>query len=221
MGGAASSAVVDYCAAPPDRIGYFVLKRTLDVVLSSAGLIVCAPLCGLIGMVTCLRSGRPAIIGQVRVGRAGRLFRLYKFRTLPAEALAESDRRWLAVPTDTWGRFLRASGLDELPQLWNVLRGDMSLVGPRPERPRFVEQFERDVPAYGRRHALQVGMTGWAQVNGWRGDTSIARRLEHDLYYLRHWSLSFDLRILWMTLLNLPGDIHRAARNGALHVRSL
>jgi lipopolysaccharide/colanic/teichoic acid biosynthesis glycosyltransferase len=221
MGGAVSTAVANYCVAPPDRIAYFVLKRALDVALSSAGLVLCAPLCAVIAMVTCFRSGRPAIIGQVRVGRAGRLFRLYKFRTLPTDALAESDRRWLPVPTDAWGRFLRASGLDELPQLWNVLRGDMSLVGPRPERPRFVEQFERDVPAYACRHALQVGMTGWAQINGWRGNTSIATRVEHDLYYLRHWSLGFDLRILWMTLMNLPGDIHRAASNGALHVRSL
>jgi lipopolysaccharide/colanic/teichoic acid biosynthesis glycosyltransferase len=204
-----------------ERIGYFVMKRALDLAISSAGLILCVPLFALIAVVTCFWSGRPVIIGQMRVGRAGRLFRLYKFRTLPAPALAESDLSWVAVPADRWGQFLRLSGLDELPQLWNVLKGDMSLVGPRPERPRFVEQFQREVPAYGSRHAVHAGMTGWAQVNGWRGDTSIARRVECDLYYLRHCSLAFDLRILWVTLAHLPANVCRAVTNGTLHVRSV
>ncbi len=139
---------------------------------------------------------------QVRsmIGFAGRHFLLYKFRTLPMAALATSDRQWTAAPADRWGRFLRETGLDELPQLWNVLRGDMSLVGPRPERPYFAAQFLRELPAYSRRHHLAAGMTGWAQVHGWRGNTSIMRRVEYDLYYLRHWSLGLDFRILWMTL---------------------
>jgi lipopolysaccharide/colanic/teichoic acid biosynthesis glycosyltransferase len=134
------------------------------------------------------------------VGRLGRRFRLYKFRTLPVATLADAGYRWVAPPTDAWGRFLRSTGLDELPQFFNVLRGEMSLVGPRPERPHFVEQFRRQLPFYSTRHRFQVGITGWAQVNGWRGDTSIPRRVEHDLYYLRHWSLALDFRILWMTL---------------------
>ncbi len=221
MGGAVLSAGEGIRVTLPGRISYLLLKRALDIAVSTAGLILCAPLCACIALVTWLRTGSPVVIGQTRVGRGGRHFRLYKFRTLPVETLADGDCRWLAGPADPWGCFLRVSGLDELPQLWNVLKGDMSLVGPRPERPHFVERFQRDVPAYASRHLLHAGMTGWAQVNGWRGDTSIARRLECDLYYLRHWSLGFDLRILWMTAAGLPGAVRRAAAGGALDVRSV
>ncbi len=98
------------------------------------------------------------------------------------------------------GAFLRTTNLDELPQFFNVLKGDMSVVGPRPERPYFVKKFQDDVAQYNTRHYLKVGITGWAQVNGWRGDTSIAKRVEHDLYYLRNWSLWFDMKIIWLTL---------------------
>ena len=100
------------------------------------------------------------------------------------------------------GRFLRASSLDELPQLFNVLRGDMSIVGPRPERPVFIEEFKQRVPKYMLRHKVPAGMTGWAQVNGWRGDTSIDKRIEHDLYYIENWSLVFDLKIMFLTILH-------------------
>ncbi len=184
-------------------------KRLLDVVLSVLALLALAPVMAAIAAIIWRRSGRPAVFSQERVGRGGRRFRLYKFRTLPREAMGESDRRWAPPPTDAWGRFLRSTGLDELPQLWNVLRGEMSLVGPRPERPHFVEQFHRQWPVYGLRHTIPVGITGWAQVHGWRGDTSIAQRVEYDLYYLRHWSLALDFRILWMTL----ADFFRRLRN--------
>jgi lipopolysaccharide/colanic/teichoic acid biosynthesis glycosyltransferase len=186
-----------YAAAGFD---YVFSKRLFDLLVSAAALAAAAPVMLAIAAIIWLRSGRPILLRQERVGRGGRHFQLYKFRSLPAASLADSDCRWTAGPTDGWGRFLRSTGLDELPQLMNVLRGQMSLVGPRPERPYFVEQFRRQLPFYSTRHRLQVGITGWAQVNGWRGDTSISRRVEHDLYYLRHWSLSLDFRILWMTL---------------------
>lgn len=179
---------------------YVFSKRLLDVVVSLLGLAALAPLLAAIGLVTWVRSRRPVLLAQERVGRGGRRFRLYKFRTLPVSSLAHGDREWSPPPADGWGRFLRSTGLDELPQLCNVLKGEMSLVGPRPERPYFVEQFRSQLPFYSTRHRFQVGITGWAQVNGWRGDTSIPRRVEHDLYYLRHWSLALDFRILWMTL---------------------
>jgi lipopolysaccharide/colanic/teichoic acid biosynthesis glycosyltransferase len=190
---------------------YMFSKRLVDLMLSGVGLIVFMPLMFAVAAVTWLRSGRPVLFAQERVGRGGRRFSLYKFRTLPVASLADSDRRWASPPADAWGRFLRATGLDELPQLYNVLRGEMSLVGPRPERPHFVEQFRRQLPFYSTRHRLQAGITGWAQVNGWRGDTSIARRVEHDLHYLRHWSLALDFRILWMTLKNFVRHLRGVA----------
>ncbi len=187
----------------PDRIAgfpYKFWKRLVDLTVSAAGLLVFAPVMLAIGIIIRLRSGRPVLLAQERIGAGGRRFLLYKFRSLPVASLARSDRQWTAAPADRWGCFLRETGFDELPQLWNVLRGDMSLVGPRPERPYFVAQFLRELPFYSERHYLAAGITGWAQVHGWRGDTSIARRVEHDLYYLRHWSLGLDFRILWMTL---------------------
>ena len=190
---------------------YVFSKRLVDIALSAAALLVLSPVLIWITLRIWRHSGRPILLSQERVGRGGRRFPLLKFRTLPAESLRASDQQWSAAPTDPGSRFLRDTGLDELPQLWNVLRGDMSLVGPRPERPYFVEQFRRQLPFYSTRHRLQVGLTGWAQVNGWRGDTSIARRVEHDLYYLRHWSLAFDFRILWRTLT----DFVRRLRGGA------
>ena len=179
---------------------YVFCKRLIDLVIAATGLVALAPVLTAIAVVIWRRSGRPILFVQERVGRGDRRFRLHKFRTLPVEAPADSDRRWTPPPTDAWGRFLRSTGLDELPQLWNVLKGEMSLVGPRPERPHFVEQFRRQLPFYSTRHSLQVGITGWAQVHGWRGNTSIARRVEYDLYYLQHWSLGLDFRILGMTV---------------------
>ena len=201
---------------------YIFSKRLLDLAVSILSLLLLSPLLAAIALLIWIRSGRPVLLAQERVGRGGRRFSLYKFRTLPVSSLADGDRRWTAPPTDRWGRLLRSTGLDELPQLINVLRGEMSLVGPRPERPHFVEQFRRQLPFYSTRHRLQVGITGWAQVNGWRGDTSITQRVEHDLYYLRHWSLALDFRILWMTLADF---FHRlrapAATGGAANARSL
>jgi lipopolysaccharide/colanic/teichoic acid biosynthesis glycosyltransferase len=154
-----------------------------------------------------LTLGRPVFFSQQRVGRGGRLFRLYKFRTLEVRPLAYSEMEWSPPAAHPVGVFLRCTGLDELPQCINVLRGEMSLVGPRPERPYFVQLFQSQLPRYQMRHQLQPGITGWAQVNGFRGDTSIARRLDYDLFYLKRWSLGFDLRILLLTLSGLAAGL--------------
>jgi lipopolysaccharide/colanic/teichoic acid biosynthesis glycosyltransferase len=193
---------------------YAVCKRIIDVVLAAASLPAAAVLIGLITFGIWVTLGRPIFFSQQRVGRGGRLFRLYKFRTLEARPVECSEVEWSAPASHPFAAFLRRSGLDELPQLLNVLRGEMSLIGPRPERPHFVKVFQADLPAYGARHALHAGISGWAQVNGFRGDTSIARRLDHDLYYLHHWSLGFDLRILLLTLLGLASNLWMLVRGG-------
>ena len=134
----------------------------------------------------------------------GHNFQMLKFRTMRVDAEKETGPVWAKEkdPRRTKiGSFLRKTSLDELPQLFNVLKGEMSLVGPRPERPNFVQQFRETIPSYMLRHKIKTGMTGWAQVNGWRGNTSIEKRIEHDLYYIQNWSIGFDLRILLMTLL--------------------
>jgi exopolysaccharide biosynthesis polyprenyl glycosylphosphotransferase len=157
----------------------------------------------LIAVAIRLTSRGPVLFAQERVGLNGRPFRIYKFRTMSTGNPTEGDTRWTTSddPRRTkLGALLRATNLDELPQFFNVLKGDMSLVGPRPERPYFVKKFQDDVAQYNSRHYLKVGITGWAQVNGWRGDTSIAKRVEHDLYYLRNWSLWFDIKIICLTL---------------------
>jgi len=186
--------------------GQRFVKRTFDIACAGLGLVALSPaLAGLALLVRASSSG-PIIFRQERLGQDGRRFRMYKFRTMredaewstgPVFAAAEDPR---ATPI---GRWLRRWSIDELPQLWNVLRGDMSLVGPRPERPSFVVQFKESIPRYMLRHKVRSGMTGWAQVNGWRGNTSIPIRIEHDLYYVRNWSLGFDLRILLLTLFSI------------------
>jgi len=157
----------------------------------------------IIAAVVRLTSEGPILFAQERVGLNGRVFRMYKFRTMRVSSDKESDTVWTTSsdPRRTpIGTFLRKTSLDELPQFFNVLRGDMSVVGPRPERPYFVQQFQRDYDKYSARHRLKVGITGWAQVNGYRGDTSIEKRVEYDLHYLRNWNFVFDLKIIVMTL---------------------
>jgi len=175
----------------------------LDIVFSLAALVVCTPVMAVIAVAIRLDSRGAIIFAQERVGLNGRLFRMYKFRTMRTGSDVESATRWTTAddPRRTGlGILLRRTNLDELPQFFNVLKGDMSIVGPRPERPYFVQRFLEDIAQYNSRHYLKVGITGWAQVNGWRGDTSIARRVEHDLYYLTHWSLLLDLKIIFLTI---------------------
>jgi Undecaprenyl-phosphate glucose phosphotransferase len=189
-----------------------VQKRVFDVAVASAALVLAAPVLAAIALAVWISSGRPILYAQERMGLDGRVFRMLKFRTMRTGAEEDSGPVW-ARPDDPrrtrLGSFLRGTSLDEFPQLWNVLRGDMSLVGPRPERPVFIEQFRREVPGYMLRHKVKAGVTGWAQVHGWRGNTSLQERLEHDIYYIQNWSLGLDLRILFLTVLR--GFLHRNA----------
>ena len=154
-----------------------------------------------------LTSRGPLLYLQERVGIDGKAFRIYKFRTMVPDAEAATGPVWASAKNDPRttpiGRVLRKYSIDELPQLANVLRGEMSLVGPRPERPYFVEKFRDDLPQYMLRHKVKAGMTGWAQVNGLRGNTSLKERLRYDLYYIENWSLALDAKILWMTVWRL------------------
>ena len=206
------SSIRDYAGEPRNsvrdyrsgRVEYLVLKRLFDIVVSLALLVLLSPLFVLVALAIKFSTGGSVFFSQERVGMNGRRFWIYKFRTMISACKLISDTHW-SHPQDERitqvGRFLRRSSLDELPQLLNVLLGDMSLVGPRPERPHFVEIFRHEVPQYVLRQSIKCGITGWAQVNGWRGDTSIYKRLEHDLYYLRNWHFWFDVKILLLTLL--------------------
>lgn len=186
-----------------------VIKRGVDILGAIVGIIMFAPLMALLSIAVKMSSPGPIIYRQERMGLDGKTFRIFKFRSMPMDAEKNSGPIWMSAsdnrPTRI-GRMLRSSNLDELPQFFNVLKGDMSLVGPRPERPIFVEQFRRKVPGYYLRHKTKAGMTGWAQVNGWRGNTSIERRIECDLYYIQNWSLWFDIRIILLTILRSFSD---------------
>ena len=179
-----------------------VVKRLMDVALAAVALVLLAPLMLLVAALVKLTSRGPVFYRQERCSLGGEPFQMLKFRTMRVNAEANgpvmttaNDPRRTPV-----GGFLRATNLDELPQLFNVLRGQMSLVGPRPERPVFVRKFQKTIPNYMARHAVKCGMTGWAQVNGWRGNSSLRKRVQYDLYYITHWNPLFDLRILWLTV---------------------
>ena len=179
------------------------LKRGMDIIVSLFFLAALLPLFLLVVLLIRRDSRGPVFYGQQRIGEDGRRFTLYKFRTMSVDAEEKTGPVWAKEndPRRTRiGTLLRKTNLDELPQLWNVLIGDMSLVGPRPERPFFVSQFKEDIPRYMARHSIRSGITGWAQVNGLRGNTSIEERTKFDLYYIENWSLFFDMRILFMTL---------------------
>jgi Undecaprenyl-phosphate glucose phosphotransferase len=186
-----------------------VLKRGFDLLFSGLGLVVLSPLLLALALWVRLDSRGPVLYGQERMGMNRRRFRMLKFRTMRADAEVEGAPGWTR-PGDprrtNAGRILRPLSLDELPQLWNVLLGQMSLVGPRPERPMYVEQFRASVPRYMLRHHVKAGITGWAQVHGLRGDTPLDRRIEYDLYYIRNWSLALDVKIIALTLLRVFRD---------------
>jgi lipopolysaccharide/colanic/teichoic acid biosynthesis glycosyltransferase len=175
------------------------LKRSLDVVGSASALILLSPLLAAIAALVRMVDGGPVFYRQIRVGLCGRHFKMIKFRTMQQDAEKFLGAIW-SVPGDPrctrLGRRLRRFGADELPQLWNILRGDMSLVGPRPERPEFIREFRSEHGQYDLRHSVRPGLTGFAQINGWRGYTSIEERLRHDLHYVEHWSLWLDFYVL-------------------------
>jgi len=189
-----------------------VVKRLLDIAISAMALVVLAIPLGILALLVRLTSHGPAIFRQERMGLDGRPFSIVKFRSMVDDAERDSGPVWTRendTRVTALGRFLRKSNLDELPQLWNVLRGDMSIVGPRPERPHFVEQFKHRIPQYMLRHKVKAGMTGWAQVNGWRGDTALDKRIEYDLYYIENWSVRLDFKIIWLTI--VKGFFHKHA----------
>jgi exopolysaccharide biosynthesis polyprenyl glycosylphosphotransferase len=191
------------------RYGTTAICRTIDIAFSVVLLVLLAIPILVLMLLVKLTSRGPAIYHQERIGLGGQPFVIYKFRTMRPDAEMATGPIWAkrADPRCTpLGHFLRRWCLDELPQLVNVLRGDMSLVGPRPERPYFVQEFSRRIPDYNQRHQIRPGMTGWAQVNGWRGDSSLEKRIEFDLYYVRHWSVWFNLRILLFTPFRLLVD---------------
>jgi Undecaprenyl-phosphate glucose phosphotransferase len=183
-----------------------VVKRVVDVVLASVALVLLSPLMLLVAALVKLTSPGPVFYRQERCGLNGRPFQMLKFRSMRENAEAETGAVWTKEndPRRTrLGEFLRKTSIDELPQLFNVLWGDMSLVGPRPERPEFVQRFRRTIPNYMARHCVKAGMTGWAQVHGWRGNTSLRRRVQFDLYYITHWNPWLDIRIMWLTVVRV------------------
>ncbi len=177
-------------------------KRGVDLAGSFLGLIVISPLLLLVALLVRATSPGPVLFKQERVGLHNKPFMMYKFRTMRLQQEGEEKKGWTVKgdPRVTKvGGFLRKTSLDELPQLFNVLMGDMSLVGPRPERPQFVEKFREEIPRYMIKHQVRPGMTGWAQINGYRGNTSIIKRIEYDIYYIENWSMAFDFKILFLT----------------------
>ena len=180
-----------------------IVKRFTDVLFSGFALIFFSPLLLTIGTLIRLTSRGPILYRQERMGLDGNTFQMLKFRSMRVDAESKTGAVWAKAHDDrktSLGALLRSTSFDELPQLWNVFVGDMSLVGPRPERPIFVKQFRDEIPHYMLRHKVKAGMTGWAQVNGWRGNTSLNRRIECDLYYIRNWSYFLDLKIILLTL---------------------
>jgi Undecaprenyl-phosphate glucose phosphotransferase len=188
-----------------------LLKRAIDVSLSAFSLAFLAVPFGIIAWLIKRESPGPVFYTQERMGLDGKAFDVYKFRSMHVGAEDATGPVWARDddPRATRiGHWLRKLDIDELPQLWNVLRGDMSIVGPRPERPFFVEQFKHRIPQYMLRHKVKAGITGWAQVNGWRGNTSLEKRIEYDLYYIENWSVALDIKIMWLTLVR---GLHRHA----------
>ena len=180
-----------------------LIKRLTDIIGSIICIIIFSPIMLTSAVLVKMTSKGPLIFKQERVGLHNKPFQMYKFRTMYVQTEEEERKGWTQKNdprVTSVGRFLRKTSLDEFPQLFNVLKGDMSLVGPRPERPQYVEKFREEIPRYMIKHQVRPGMTGWAQVNGYRGDTSIRKRIEHDLYYIENWTLGLDIKILFLTV---------------------
>ena len=180
-----------------------MVKRMTDIVGSLICIVIFSPIMFVSAVLVKATSKGPLIFKQERVGLHNKPFWMYKFRTMYVQTEEEEKKGWTQKNdprVTSVGKFLRKTSLDEFPQLFNVLKGDMSLVGPRPERPQYVEKFREEIPRYMIKHQVRPGMTGWAQVNGYRGDTSIKKRIEHDLYYIENWTLGLDLKILFLTV---------------------
>ena len=179
-----------------------LIKRLIDIIGSIIALILFSPIMLIVAILVKKSSPGPIIFAQERIGLGNKPFKMYKFRSMGVQDPKKEAKEWTTkndVRVTPVGRVIRKTSLDELPQFWNVLKGDMSLIGPRPERPLFVEKFKEEIPRYMIKHQVRPGITGWAQVNGFRGDTSIRSRIEHDLYYIENWSLGLDIKILFLT----------------------
>lgn len=204
--------VINIRYVPLSNTGNIMLKRFTDVAGSLLGILITSPIMLLTALLIKITSPGPVIFRQERVGLHNKPFYMYKFRSMEQQSPAEEKKAW-TVRNDPrvtpLGKFLRRTSLDELPQLFNILKGDMSLVGPRPERPLFVEKFKEEIPRYMIKHQVRPGLTGWAQVNGLRGNTSIRKRIEYDIYYIENWTIWFDLKIILMTF--VTGFINKNA----------
>lgn len=179
-----------------------IIKRIIDIIGAVVAILIFAIPMLLTALLIKLSSKGPIIFSQIRVGKHNKVFKMYKFRSMELQPEGEEKKAWTTSqdPRVTGiGKFIRKTSIDELPQFFNILKGDMSLVGPRPERPFFVEKFKEEIPRYMIKHQVSPGLTGWAQINGYRGDTSIRKRIDHDLYYIENWTLGLDIKILFLT----------------------
>lgn len=204
--------VINIRHVPLSNMGNMLIKRCVDIFGALFGILISSPILLIIAICIKISSPGPIIFKQERVGLGNKPFFMYKFRSMELQDASEEKKAW-TVKNDprvtTIGKIIRKTSLDELPQLFNILKGDMSLVGPRPERPLFVEKFKEEIPRYMIKHQVRPGLTGWAQVNGLRGDTSIRKRIDYDLYYIENWSLGFDIKIILLTF--ITGFINKNA----------
>lgn len=196
-------AVVNIRYVPLTSTLNWLVKRLMDILVSIIGLIVSSPIMLVSAIAIRASSKGPVIFKQERIGLHNKPFEMYKFRTMEVQKPSKEKKGWTVKddPRVTKvGKLLRRTSIDELPQLFNILKGDMSVVGPRPERPQFVDKFKEEIPRYMVKHQVRPGLTGWAQINGYRGDTSIKRRIEYDIFYIENWTLTFDIKIMLLTI---------------------
>lgn len=194
--------VINIRNVPLNNMVNQLLKRIVDIFGACVAILLFSPIMLIVAALIKITSPGPLIFSQERIGLHNKSFRMYKFRSMEVQSKTKEEAAWTTKndPRVTGiGKFIRQTSIDELPQLFNIIKGDMSLVGPRPERPYFVEKFKEEIPRYMIKHQVRPGMTGWAQVNGYRGNTSIKRRVAYDLYYIENWSLGFDFKILFLT----------------------
>lgn len=195
--------IIDTRHVPLDNFFKAFMKRCFDIIFSICAIIITCPVLLFSALMVKVTSPGPIFFKQERVGKNGKHFYMYKFRSMRVQSAEEESIAW-TTPGDPrktrWGSFMRKTSIDELPQFFNVLRGEMSVIGPRPERPYFVDKFKEEIPRYMIKHQVRPGITGWAQVNGLRGDTSIVERIRYDLYYIENWSLVLDIKIVFLTI---------------------
>ncbi|MBR3040637.1 MAG: undecaprenyl-phosphate glucose phosphotransferase [Lachnospiraceae bacterium] len=195
--------VVNIRRVPLTNTPNLVMKRIVDIIGSLVAIVLFSPVMLISAIAIKAQDKGKVIFKQTRIGLHNKEFEMYKFRTMREQTEEDEAKKWTVKNDDRVtkiGKFLRRTSLDEIPQFFNILKGDMSLVGPRPERPQWVEKFKEEIPRYMIKHQVRPGLTGWAQVNGYRGDTSIRKRIEYDIYYIENWTLGFDIKILFLTI---------------------